>query len=436
MGRLGAGVPAEANLERSASTRSTPYRRSVDRACSRLGLPLLRRVPTAQALRRPSTTRGWWPTSARSRSTTARSRRSIDIKDPVVYTKSRRWPTTPTPSTIFYTTDNHEYRDLRSGRSRDRRSREPCSRTCGSASWPSTAVDRRSGVFDTSTESPPWSAIPHPYDDVAAGPLLAYGEVYDLDISPDGSKSTIGLGRRDQRSAQSCESWRSRRLLAGEVDGGCRGRLRHDDPANFVFSPDGRYLYGSSYYTGVSNIWRYELATERSADAVTNTDGGFFRPISLGDDELIVFRYTGEGFVPARSPQRPGWRTSTPSRFSASRSIEKPPTSSPSGASAPPRRSTWRPRIVEEPSLQLSLVPEIDTLSSRSTRLSRVTRITALSGFAHQLLRPDLGMNQTASSPPPTHPGRTIYHRSERLHIELQFETLMTGTASHHPQRR
>ena len=31
-------------------------------------------------------------------------------------------------------------------------------------------------------------------------------------------------------------------------------------PSGFVFSPDGRYLYGSSYYTGVSNIFRYDLA--------------------------------------------------------------------------------------------------------------------------------------------------------------------------------
>ena len=71
-----------------------------------------------------------------------------------------------------------------------------------------------------------------------------------------------------------------------------------------MFSPDGRYLYGSSYYTGVSNIFRYEIAT-RTLEAVTNADTGFFRPIPLGDDELIVFRYTGEGFVPARIHAEP-----------------------------------------------------------------------------------------------------------------------------------
>ena len=41
------------------------------------------------------------------------------------------------------------------------------------------------------------------------------------------------------------------------------------------------------------------LAT-RKLDAVTNAETGFFRPIPLGGDELIVFRYTGQGFVPTR----------------------------------------------------------------------------------------------------------------------------------------
>ena len=33
-------------------------------------------------------------------------------------------------------------------------------------------------------------------------------------------------------------------------------------PESFVFSPDGRSLFGSSYYTGVSNIFRFDIATQ------------------------------------------------------------------------------------------------------------------------------------------------------------------------------
>ena len=45
---------------------------------------------------------------------------------------------------------------------------------------------------------------------------------------------------------------------------------------------DGRYLYGSSYYTGVSNIFRYEVATG-AVEAVSNAETGFFRPVPLAD---------------------------------------------------------------------------------------------------------------------------------------------------------
>ena len=57
-------------------------------------------------------------------------------------------------------------------------------------------------------------------------------------------------------------------------------------------------LYGSSYYTGVSNIFRYEVATGK-IEAVSNAESGFFRPVPLADGRLVVFHYTAAGFVPA-----------------------------------------------------------------------------------------------------------------------------------------
>jgi hypothetical protein len=75
-------------------------------------------------------------------------------------------------------------------------------------------------------------------------------------------------------------------------------------PEGFVFSKDGRYLYGSSYYTGVSNIYRYELGTETLA-AVSNAETGFFRPLPLDESQLIVLRYAANGFVPTLIEARP-----------------------------------------------------------------------------------------------------------------------------------
>ena len=50
-------------------------------------------------------------------------------------------------------------------------------------------------------------------------------------------------------------------LLAGDATPMRTLEFGSSVPEGFVFSPDGRYLYGSSYYTGVSNIYRYEIAT-------------------------------------------------------------------------------------------------------------------------------------------------------------------------------
>src|SRR5262249_24264684 len=70
------------------------------------------------------------------------------------------------------------------------------------------------------------------------------------------------------------------------------------------FSRDGKYLYGSSYYTGVSNIFRYEVASGE-IEAVSNAESGFFRPVQIANGELVVFNYTGQGFVPAGIDPKP-----------------------------------------------------------------------------------------------------------------------------------
>jgi hypothetical protein len=74
-------------------------------------------------------------------------------------------------------------------------------------------------------------------------------------------------------------------------------------PSNFVFSPDGRYLFGSSYYSGVSNIFRYDFTTG-ATDAVSNAETGFFKPVPMSADSVLVFRYTGRGFVPSMIPNQ------------------------------------------------------------------------------------------------------------------------------------
>ncbi|HNX99061.1 MAG TPA: hypothetical protein PKK12_15395, partial [Candidatus Aminicenantes bacterium] len=60
----------------------------------------------------------------------------------------------------------------------------------------------------------------------------------------------------------------------------------------------------SSYYSGVANIYRYDFQS-KEIEPLTNADTGFFRPLPLGDGNLLAFRYTATGFVPVLLREAP-----------------------------------------------------------------------------------------------------------------------------------
>jgi hypothetical protein len=124
----------------------------------------------------------------------------------------------------------------------------------------------------------------------------------DLDISRDGRLLSASVS--DDKGDQFLRVWRLDQLLAGDVTPLREYGFGQSVPESFVFSLDGRYLYGSSYYTGVSNIFRYGIASGE-IEAVSNAESGFFRPVPLPDGRLVVLAYTGEGFVPAIIEARP-----------------------------------------------------------------------------------------------------------------------------------
>jgi hypothetical protein len=145
--------------------------------------------------------------------------------------------------------------------------------------------------------------MPHPYTTWNEVRAFPYGvEPSDLDVSPDGRLLSASMGETD--AEQYLRVWSLDRLLAGDPKPLSEFRFGQSVPESFVFSHDGRYLYGSSYYTGVSNIFRYEVATGDIA-AVSNAESGYFRPVPLSDGRLVVLTYTGDGFVPAIITPRP-----------------------------------------------------------------------------------------------------------------------------------
>ena len=230
-----------------------------------------------------------------------RVRHLEDVKVPMLYTVTSV-AYDPGSETVFYATDNKAYRDLMAVDANSGKARM-------------LLHDARIGelVFDR-TDRSLWGLrhlsgyvslvrIPHPYEEWDLVHTFPYGTiVYDMDLSPDGSLLSGSFG--DIEGQQSLKVFRREDVLAGNLTEISSFDFGLAVPEGFVFSPDARYLFGSSYYTGVSNIFRYELETGK-LEAVSNTETGFFRPIPLDNENLIVFNYTGSGFVPARIKAEP-----------------------------------------------------------------------------------------------------------------------------------
>ena len=227
--------------------------------------------------------------------------RILPIKGPLIYTVTSL-AFDPDSRSLFFTTDNGSFRDLvkldlatgrRQQLQKDARIGDIVFSKTDRALW---GIRHLNGYVTLVRIPPPHTS----WEQVVTFP---YGTVvYDLDVSPDGTQLAASFGEIDGR--QDVRVLSIEALKQKDTTPVARFDFSQSVPNGFSFSPDGKYLYGSSYLTGVSNIFRYELAT-RTIEAVSNTDTGFFRPVPIGNDELLVFRYTGTGFVPTRIEARP-----------------------------------------------------------------------------------------------------------------------------------
>ena len=228
-------------------------------------------------------------------------RNLCEVKGPALYFVSSL-AFDPDTRALFYTTDNNDWRDLcvlDAATGRSRRLMKDC--RVGDL-----AFDRRDrslwGIRHFNGISTLVRLQP-PYTDYRTVFVFPYGrDPYDIDISPDGQHLVASVPEIDGRQFLRLMSVPA--LLKGDTTSRALYCFGSSIPNSFVFSPDGRYVYGSSYYTGVSNIFRYDLVAD-SMDVLTNAETGFFRPLPLGGDSLVVFRYTGKGFVPALIADRP-----------------------------------------------------------------------------------------------------------------------------------
>lgn len=227
---------------------------------------------------------------------TGRTDKLADIKGSMLYSVTSM-AFDPASRTAFYTEDNYAYRDLfaidvDSGRRRklltDARIGDLAFNRADRSLW---GLRHQNGLSTL-------VRIPPPYEGFNQVHTFDYNEVpSDLDISPDGSMIAASMGRSN--GEQSVRVWRTGQLLTGDAPQAvAEFRLAPAVPESFVFAPDGRSLYGTAYYTGVSNVFRYDLDSGKVA-AVSNASTGFFRPLPLADGSMIVFDFAGEGFTPS-----------------------------------------------------------------------------------------------------------------------------------------
>src|SRR5205823_3858106 len=86
--------------------------------------------------------------------------------------------------------------------------------------------------------------IPAPFREVKMVYTFPYGtDLFDIDISPDGTQLTGGM--TDQSGRQKLVRFRTEKLLQGDAAFDVLHDFEYNTPGNFVFSPDGRFLYGS-----------------------------------------------------------------------------------------------------------------------------------------------------------------------------------------------
>jgi hypothetical protein len=203
---------------------------------------------------------------------------------------------------LFYTTDNNNWRDLYSYdvKTRHRRHLIKDARIGDLALNPQDhslwAIRHNNGITSLVSVAPPYSEVKPAHD-------FEYGaDLFDIDVSPDGKYLTGALA--DLSGRQKLVRFEVAKLTGGDASFEVLHDFEYNTPGNFVYSPDGHYIYGSSYYTGVSNLFRYDNQTGKM-DVISNAETGLFRPLPLPDGALIAFEYTSKGFVPARVPDRP-----------------------------------------------------------------------------------------------------------------------------------
>ncbi|HKI78589.1 MAG TPA: hypothetical protein VKA26_08625 [Ignavibacteriaceae bacterium] len=201
----------------------------------------------------------------------------------------------PNSGTLFYTTDNNDFRslysyDLKTGDSKqlldEQRIGDLAFNQTDKSLWGIRHYSGKSTIV----------RMPYPYSEWNQIYTWPYGQdMYNIDLSHDGKTITGALA--EINGQQLLIKMNVDSLMVQNFSFDTLFNFENTVPANFIFSDDDRYLYGTSYYSGVSNIYQYDFA-KNNMEIMSNTETGFFRPMPVSTDSLLAFKYTTDGFLP------------------------------------------------------------------------------------------------------------------------------------------
>lgn len=218
----------------------------------------------------------------------------------------------PVNDLLFYTTDNDSWRDLNSYNlktketkmlQKDFRVGDLAFNRADQSIWGIKHLNgfstitrvAKEGDNDARKGGTPYSTWDQIY-------TLPYGEdIFDIDISPDGTLLSAAVS--DLAGNQALLLYKIEDLRNEVFTPDTIFNFDVASPQSFRFTDDGKYLYGTSFYTGVSNIFRVEVATKKII-AMSNSITGLFRPTFIDSTKLFAFNFKSNGFQPVFVPNQ------------------------------------------------------------------------------------------------------------------------------------
>lgn len=138
------------------------------------------------------------------------------------------------------------------------------------------------------------------YDHNLENPEIIYGfpfgvSVGDLDVSHDGNY--LSLTKQGDNGEHTLLLFDLEELAEANFDVEELVTWEDSNLGQFHFSLDDKYLIGSSYYTGVSNLWQVKIGTGEM-ELLSNTEIGLFAPVEYAPDKLLALEFLRDGMRP------------------------------------------------------------------------------------------------------------------------------------------